>query len=85
MVQGSVNHCYYDPIKRYICSATGALARPAANLHNAWVKASPRGDPLWPDIQLFFVSTTLATDVVLASSFYNLDAYVSSMHRSGIV
>lgn len=60
-----------------MCPATGSLARPSANLHNAWVKASPRGDPLWPDVQLLFVSSTLATDVVLGSSFYNFDAYVS--------
>lgn len=76
----SASQYSYYIIKKYVCYVTGALARPAANLHNAWVKASPRGDPLWPDIQLLFVSSALTTNVALASSFYNLDVSVSSKH-----
>lgn len=60
-------------VKQYASSREGALARPG-NIHNAFIKASPKGDPLWPDIQLLFVSTTLASDVAFASSFYNFNA-----------
>ena len=57
---------------------TGGLARPPADVHNAWVKASPKGDPLWPDIQLLFVGATIAQDFgVFSPAVYNLDAYVS--------
>ena len=67
-----------------ICILTaGALARPG-NIHNAFVKASPLGDPLWPDIQLLFVGTTLASDIVLASSFYNFDANVSDHFNNNL-
>ncbi|KAK8406023.1 hypothetical protein O3P69_007031 [Scylla paramamosain] len=62
----------FDDIDQYERAREGALARPG-NIHNAFIKASPKGDPLWPDIQLLFVGTTLASDIVFASSFYNFD------------
>lgn len=56
----------------------GALARLPAGVHNAWVKASQKGDPLWPDIQLLFVGATIAQDYgIFSPAAYNLDAYVS--------
>lgn len=47
-------------------------------MHNAWVKVSPGGDPLWPDIQLLFVGASIAQDFgIFTPAAYNLDAYVS--------
>ncbi|XP_050690766.1 glucose dehydrogenase [FAD, quinone]-like isoform X1 [Eriocheir sinensis] len=65
-----------EDFTHYIESRDGALARPPADVHNAWVKASPGGDPLWPDIQMLYIGVTFAQDYgIFTPAAYNLDAY----------
>ncbi|XP_045131330.1 glucose dehydrogenase [FAD, quinone]-like isoform X2 [Portunus trituberculatus] len=65
-----------NDVTQYIKSREGGLARPPVDVLDAWVKASPRGDPQWPDIQILLVGATLAQDYGFFSpAAYNLDAY----------
>ncbi|KAK4306983.1 hypothetical protein Pmani_021236 [Petrolisthes manimaculis] len=63
-----------DTQDKYRTERKGPLATPPFNFLNAWVKVSPEDDPLWPDIQLFFNSATIAYDVgLLSPALWGLD------------
>ncbi|XP_063860184.1 glucose dehydrogenase [FAD, quinone]-like [Scylla paramamosain] len=65
-----------NDVTQYIKNREGGLARAPADVLDAWVKASPIGDPLWPDIQILLVGATLAQDYgIFSPAAYNLDAY----------
>nr|XP_053644922.1 glucose dehydrogenase [FAD, quinone]-like isoform X2 [Cherax quadricarinatus] len=49
-------------LKQYIANRSGPMAAPSENMHNAWVKVRPDGDPLWPDTQIIITPISLAYD-----------------------
>ncbi|XP_063860183.1 glucose dehydrogenase [FAD, quinone]-like isoform X2 [Scylla paramamosain] len=65
-----------NDVTQYIKNREGRLARPPADVLDAWVKASPMGDPLWPDIQILLFGATVAQDYgIFSPAAYNFDAY----------
>nr|XP_045594084.1 glucose dehydrogenase [FAD, quinone]-like isoform X2 [Procambarus clarkii] len=54
----------FNPVSfvQYKTTREGPVAAPPLNFQNAWVKVSPEGDPLWPDVQLLFIGATIAYD-----------------------
>ncbi|KAG0727895.1 Glucose dehydrogenase [FAD, quinone] [Chionoecetes opilio] len=49
-------------VLQYKLSKKGPIGTGPLNSVNAWVKVRPEGDPMWPDIQVFFNSATIAYD-----------------------
>ncbi|XP_069956982.1 glucose dehydrogenase [FAD, quinone] isoform X2 [Cherax quadricarinatus] len=54
----------FNPVslKEYQLTRQGPLSTAPLNFLNSWIKVSEEGDPLWPDIQLFFNDATAAFD-----------------------
>ncbi|XP_069956971.1 glucose dehydrogenase [FAD, quinone] isoform X1 [Cherax quadricarinatus] len=62
------------PIKQFKLTRQGPIGTVPLSFINAWIKVSEEGDPLWPDIQLFFNGITLASDLgVVNSALYGLE------------
>ncbi|KAK8385719.1 hypothetical protein O3P69_016475 [Scylla paramamosain] len=65
-------------ILQYKLSRKGLLGTAPLNFLNAWVKVRPEGDPMWPDIQVFFNSATFAYDKgTLNPALWGLDMRVT--------
>nr|XP_045594088.1 glucose dehydrogenase [FAD, quinone]-like [Procambarus clarkii] len=61
-------------LKQYKATRQGPMAAAPLNFQNAWVKVNQDGDPLWPDIQLFFNGATIAYDKgTFNPSFWGFD------------
>ncbi|XP_069936994.1 glucose dehydrogenase [FAD, quinone]-like [Cherax quadricarinatus] len=56
------NTLNFASIKQYVNNRGGGLGDTLAGVHDAWVKVSNEGDPLWPDIQLLFTPVSHAFD-----------------------
>ncbi|XP_045594087.2 glucose dehydrogenase [FAD, quinone] [Procambarus clarkii] len=54
----------FNPVSlnQYKTTRLGPVATAPLNFLSAWVKVSRDGDPLWPDIQVFFNGATIAFD-----------------------
>lgn len=58
----------------------GAFTSPIGQFGHAWAKVSERGgDPYWPDVQLYMVSSGLAQEGVLSSVALGLDKKVGDV------
>lgn len=80
-----LNH-HYGIYKWFIFNYTvsvftiGPVATAPLNFLSAWVKVSRDGDPLWPDIQVFFNGATIAFDKgTLHPGLWGFDKTVSFM------
>ncbi|XP_069956976.1 glucose dehydrogenase [FAD, quinone] isoform X2 [Cherax quadricarinatus] len=61
-------------IKQHRATRQGPVGAAPLNFLNAWVKVSQEGDPLWPDMQLFFNGATIAYDKgTINSGFWGFD------------
>lgn len=83
-VKINVELLYFTVVIISFLPLAGAFRSPIGQFGHAWANVLQKGDPEWPDVQLYMVSSGLAQEGILSSVALGIDRQVRWVCRSPV-